>query len=495
GTLNPTVTEAPIVGSPEQGVVVLPKIKDMNYTMLVRANPNTGTATFDPLGDFVNLPGGDKKFGAAYDAVSGKFFILSNPVLPAHANDSTWGSTPNMIRNTAAVLTSRDLYNWQVEKIFLYTPNIDYEAFQYFNFDFDDTNMVIASRTAFDVKDSNKPPRGHDSNLVTFHRLPDFRHLGPTHVLQLDAANNRVLRFETTQHSNAPLGNFTLGSAFAGTNLTAPNGFAQDTNTGTVYIRETGGRILTFDPAGNFLDVVASSPVAWKTSGLLAVTQPPEGECTWSRSGSGDWTEHTNWFYWGRADTATETAVFGSAATAAATVTIENSAREWLFPTNGNLSGWNTNAGLTNPVVSGGVFSAAVASNDPQLYRNDQVFWGSRHPEVRIRFRAANFRNSSSAPPAIPSGRTTSSPGCASTRSPARPSSAKPSRLIPSKSSPKASPSPASASTTTKPTPSPTPPPAASASPPKPVPPSLTCGKAPTKSPRPSSSKPTPSCN
>jgi len=46
----------------------------------------------------------------------------------------------------------------------------------YFSFDFDGEDLVIASRTALQIE-NRKPPRGHDSNLITFYRITDFRAL------------------------------------------------------------------------------------------------------------------------------------------------------------------------------------------------------------------------------------------------------------------------------------------------------------------------------
>jgi hypothetical protein len=120
----------------------------LSYTAIARVNATTGTVTFDPDRDFVRVPGGEKKFGVRYDTVSGKYFLLGNPILPAHAGSSI---ARDLIRNTAAVFTSTDLRQWKLEKVFLYSPNIDYEGFQYFNFDFDGDDIVVASRTAFDV--------------------------------------------------------------------------------------------------------------------------------------------------------------------------------------------------------------------------------------------------------------------------------------------------------------------------------------------------------
>lgn len=263
--LNGTFTfwsEGQVVASPQTGVVMLPKIFSRSNTALIRANSTTGSITFDASSDFVDLPGGDKKFGAQYDPVSGKFYILNNPVLPAHANDPTWGDTPELIRNTAALLSSKDLRHWDVERVFLYSPHIDYEGFQYLNFVIDGDDLAVISRTAFDVG-GIKPPRGHDSNLMTFHRIEDFRQASSRQLLVADTNHNQVLRYELTQ-SNwlAPLGRFTLGSTFAGAGLIKPMGLAQAAD-GDVYIGEEvdGGRILRFDALGNFKGVIATEGV------------------------------------------------------------------------------------------------------------------------------------------------------------------------------------------------------------------------------------------
>ena len=312
-------SEGQVVASAGEGVVLLPKVRGLPYTALLRA-AGPATLTFDETNGFVELPGGEKKFGAAYDAVSSRFYVLDNPVLPAHKDDPFLFDNPEMIRNTAAVLSSKDLRHWDVEKIFLYSPNLHYEAFQYLNFEIEGDDLAVVSRTAFNVG-GNLPPRGHDSNLMTFHRIPDFRNLSPDHVLVADPEGNSVLRFEETQHLRAPLGAFALGSSFAGAALNEPVDLAQDGD-GNVYVREQGGRILRFDAAGNFLDEVASAPVPFQGT-TLSVVQPAPGERTWIGADSQDWEEPTNWYYWGRPDTPEETAVFGSAAASETTIGLD----------------------------------------------------------------------------------------------------------------------------------------------------------------------------
>jgi len=307
-----TISEAQIVASPRTGVVVMPKVQQSD------------TSVAPTAADWIALPGAEKKFAARYDPVSDRFWVLSNPVLPAHADylarggDGTLGVRPWLVRNTAALISSRDLINWDVEQIFLYSKNIDHEAFQYLQFDYDGADMVIASRTAFDVG-GDKPYRGHDSNLTTFHRIEDFRTARARHVVTI--AGGGVLRSELTQHDAAPLGSFMQGRSFAGAALTDPVALGQAAD-GDVYIAEEGGRVLRFDGLGNFREVVDAAPVAL-ASGTLELAPAAAGERTWTHSGGGNWADLDNWHYWNRPDTSAEIVTLGSAITAAATLSLD----------------------------------------------------------------------------------------------------------------------------------------------------------------------------
>jgi len=323
-------SEAQIVHSPNTGLVVMPKIEMsgvkppyFSYTVLLRKAPDSNNSLLDAtLDDWVALPGAEKKFAASYDSVSGKFFVLSNPVLPAHETNSKW--TWQLIRNTAALISSRDLLHWDVEQLFLYSKNIDYEGFQYLNFDFDGDDMIIASRTAFDLSDepgiSNKPPRGHDSNMITFHTIKNFRNVTPVFFLSYNG--NQVLRHEQTQHAAAPLGSFVNGVLFDGKALGTINGLAQDVD-GDVYVSEKEGRILRFDALGNFREIVSVSPVTLRQSDKLFINPPAFGERNYTKSGSGNWADLSNWFYWGRPDTDYEIANLGSAITSTSILTLD----------------------------------------------------------------------------------------------------------------------------------------------------------------------------
>ena len=180
-------SEGQIVASPQTGVVLLPKVGGLPWTGRIQLQGPSARPRFDPERDFAHLPGAEKKFGAAYDPVSRKFYALTNPVLDRHSR-KTWDGElpappkPALVRNAAAIYTSTDLRTWELDRIFLYHPNARGVAFQYLNFEFEGEDLLIVSRTAYCVNLFWPPPRGHDSNLMTFHRIKDFRR-APAHKL------------------------------------------------------------------------------------------------------------------------------------------------------------------------------------------------------------------------------------------------------------------------------------------------------------------------
>ncbi|MBI5087038.1 MAG: exo-alpha-sialidase [Acidobacteria bacterium] len=127
-----------------------------------------GRLEFEGLIDF---PGGAKKFTIRYDRKSKRYWTLSNPALseyPMSAKD------PASVRNTLVLMSSKDLRHWKVERTVLSHPDPIKHAFQYVDWQFDGNDLVAASRTAFD-DDQGGPPRGHDANYLTFHRIVKFR--------------------------------------------------------------------------------------------------------------------------------------------------------------------------------------------------------------------------------------------------------------------------------------------------------------------------------
>lgn len=187
GYLNGTFTlwsEGQVVASPATGVLVLPKVKDLPTTALLRFTDPARPPAFDPAQDFVRLPGAEKKFGAVYDPVSRRFWALTNPVLRRHQGQANvprsiwrfWKKpvTPALVRNAAALYSSADLRTWEFEQVLLYDRDVEHVGFQYLNALIEGNDLLVVSRTAWNVG-RWKTPRAHDSNLMTFHRVTDFR--------------------------------------------------------------------------------------------------------------------------------------------------------------------------------------------------------------------------------------------------------------------------------------------------------------------------------
>ena len=176
--------EGCVVASPRTGVVLMPKTKAVPYSVLLSFNDPAGRPTYDPARDIVSFPGGEKKFSVFYDDVTDRFYALSNPVLAPHEPDPNWRPSfrqllrpeqnRSLIRNAGALYSSPDLRTWSLERVFLYDPDVCHVAFQYLTFQVEGSDLLVLSRTAWNVG-IWKIPRGHDSNLLTFHRIANFR--------------------------------------------------------------------------------------------------------------------------------------------------------------------------------------------------------------------------------------------------------------------------------------------------------------------------------
>ena len=146
------------------------RVHNLEKAALVRVRGDS--LHFERLVDF---PGGAKKFTIRYDPRSRRYWTLSNPALPQYALSS---SNPASVRNTLVLMSSRDLRRWKVERTVVSHPDPEKHAFQYVDWQFDGDDLAAVSRTAFDDEEGG-PPRAHDANYMTFHRIARFRFKGP----------------------------------------------------------------------------------------------------------------------------------------------------------------------------------------------------------------------------------------------------------------------------------------------------------------------------
>lgn len=139
---------------------------------IVHISPDGKKATFNPETDFLDFPGGSKKFTIRYDSASQRYWTIAN-YIPEEFKGET---RPARIRNTQALCSSPDLRNWTVHKILLQHPDVEKHGFNYVDWQFEGNDMIFLSRTAYD-DGVGGAENFHDANFLTFHRIRNFRKL------------------------------------------------------------------------------------------------------------------------------------------------------------------------------------------------------------------------------------------------------------------------------------------------------------------------------
>lgn len=126
---------------------------------------------FDPATGFVDFPGGAKKFTIRHDSKSGRYWSLAT-VVPERLQKGK----PASVRNTLALVSSPDLRTWKVHDVLLHHPDTAKHGFQYVDWLFDGDDLAAVCRTAYD-DGLGGAHNAHDANLLTFHRIQNFRRL------------------------------------------------------------------------------------------------------------------------------------------------------------------------------------------------------------------------------------------------------------------------------------------------------------------------------
>jgi arylsulfatase len=168
--------EGNAVVAPDGGMVDLLRVDYRaapEKAAVVHVSADGRTARFDPKADFIDFPGGCKKFTVRYDAREKCYWSLTNDVPTKHR-----GANPERARNTLALVRSADLRRWEVRCVLLYHPDPQKHAFQYADWQFDGDDLIAVLRTAYDDGEGGAANQ-HDANYLTFHRFPGFRRLTP----------------------------------------------------------------------------------------------------------------------------------------------------------------------------------------------------------------------------------------------------------------------------------------------------------------------------
>jgi len=138
---------------------------------IIHISDDGKTASFDPEKDFIDFPGGCKKFTIRYDPKSKYYWTLSNFTPKQHHNYNI-----ERTRNTLALSRSADLRKWEVRCVVLYHKDPEKHGFQYADWLFDGNDLIAAIRTAHD-DGLGGAHNQHDANMLTFHRIVNFRDL------------------------------------------------------------------------------------------------------------------------------------------------------------------------------------------------------------------------------------------------------------------------------------------------------------------------------
>ena len=167
------------------------------YNLLRASNKNTSlTAMLAPIksiteiaaisaGNLVNMPGGGKKFTVRYDEQSGRYWAITNPASSSSQNGSagkthngiySGGITYDLVRNRLVLIYSTDLQTWYQYKEIISDKDPFFHGYQYADWQFDGSDIVLVSRTAC-PEERGLPVRQHDANILTFHRIKNFRTL------------------------------------------------------------------------------------------------------------------------------------------------------------------------------------------------------------------------------------------------------------------------------------------------------------------------------
>jgi len=153
-----------------------------NHACLARIEPGTGQFKYELKiadSDFITFPGGNKKFTVIYDEPSQRYWTITNPAHErgqAHSGIYANGVSYGLTRNKMVLCYSYDLKTWVQYKTIVYDKDPWFHGFQYVDWKIDGDDIVAVSRTAC-PEERGLPIRQHDANMMTFHRIKNFRNI------------------------------------------------------------------------------------------------------------------------------------------------------------------------------------------------------------------------------------------------------------------------------------------------------------------------------
>lgn len=161
--------EGNVVVTPEDKLVNILRVHYLEHggkVARVSYDTDKNKISFNPDKDFLNFPGGSKKFTIRFDEKTKRYWTLSN-----HIKDI--GYNPERTRNCLTLSSSKDLINWEVHEEILYHPDLEKHGFQYADWQFDGIDIISVIRTAHDDEFGGADSQ-HNSNYMIFKRIKNY---------------------------------------------------------------------------------------------------------------------------------------------------------------------------------------------------------------------------------------------------------------------------------------------------------------------------------
>lgn len=151
-------------GIPRNEIAALIDVDEKNMEITFRSESR----------NFVHFPGAESKFTIRYDSVSKLYWTITNQITSFTSSFETYDGNWNQ-RNVMILMSSKDLKKWDIRKKILkwnegaQLKTWDTFGFQYADWQIERDDIVFVSRTSW------YGLRYHDANMITFHRIADFR--------------------------------------------------------------------------------------------------------------------------------------------------------------------------------------------------------------------------------------------------------------------------------------------------------------------------------
>lgn len=167
--------EGNVVPTRDGGLVLLMRMESMEGGVGARMDISPDGSSLSSPRPF-NFPAAAVKFVVRWDEVSQLYWAMGNPTPKPRPDERV---RAQFYRNQLALFTSRDLDDWKLVKVLASHPDWRRRGLHYPDFIFDGRDLLCVSRTSWDDAEGG-PGWAHDSNMMTFHRVADFRSLVET---------------------------------------------------------------------------------------------------------------------------------------------------------------------------------------------------------------------------------------------------------------------------------------------------------------------------